>query len=431
MDAPAPGPAPAVGAARVVMPFSCAVDQGTVVLQPAQELSYEITGTREQRLFTTCDPPFSNNCRSLTVHKFKMACGAERISWHRVVAAIGQTAAGEASVAKDHLVLVRDADRGTGHVPSCTDRKGGAAGSGECLPWSVRKPKERLVLPQGFAPLGEAGARFLDDTLPTIAPVAPGSVQTAAQLPGSGPYRITPDLSGEDAFADISRASATAQTISQEVDSSEGWTTSLSFNTIEENAPEVIVATSSVSGQVTANAASAGSDQPALAWVALLAGVLALAAAIVVYRMPQLHLATDVSGAAAVARRSARRAQDHAADLIGTVRNRLLDRSHGAMPSAAEQSGDPALTSALLQLRAMLARTEAAVATLSSASVVREVMQTEVATLRERIDEADRAARRGSTPVMKLAAQFRQIARDIDRVQSITESAAHGTNRSN
>jgi hypothetical protein len=77
----------------------------------------------------------------------------------------------------------------------------------------------------------------------------------------------------------------------------------------------------------------------------------------------------------------------------------------------------------------MFARTEAAVSTLSSATVVREVMQTELAAIRQRIEDAENAARRGSTPVMKLAAQFRQIARDIDRVQSITHSAASSTTR--
>jgi hypothetical protein len=51
-------------------------------------------------------------------------------------------------------------------------------------------------------------------------------------------------------------------------------------------------------------------------------------------------------------------------------------------------------------------------------------MQTELSAIRTRIAEAERAARRGSTPMMKLAAQFRQIARDIDRVQTVTQSAS-------
>jgi hypothetical protein len=89
-----------------------------------------------------------------------------------------------------------------------------------------------------------------------------------------------------------------------------------------------------------------------------------------------------------------------------------------------ETATDPALSSAILQLKAMLARTEAAIAMLSSAAMVRDVMQTEIDAIRMRLDGAEKAARRGSTPVMKLAAQFRQIARDIDRVQALTESAA-------
>ncbi len=426
MDAPAP----TVGSARVAMSYSCAVVQGVVVVQPGRELAYDITGAREQRPFTTCDPPFSNNCRSLTVHKFEMACGAERVSWHRVVAAIGKTTAGEATVSKDHLVLVRDADGGSGHAPSCKDRKGGAAGAGECLPWRVRKPTERLVLPKGFAPLGEVGARFLDVSFPTTTYAAAGSVPPMAQLPGSGPYRITHDLSGEDPFADVPRAGATAQTVSQESDSSEGWTTSLSFNTtVDDSTPEIIVATSSVSGKENPAAAPASAAVPDLPWFAVAGTIIVLIVGFFVYRTPQMRFAAaDVSDAAASARRGVRKAQDQAAELMEMLRTRLADPGHAISP-ANDLPGDPALASALLQLRAMFARTEAAVSTLSSATVVREVMQTELAAIRQRIDDAENAARRGSTPVMKLAAQFRQIARDIDRAQSITQSAASSTVR--
>jgi uncharacterized protein YigA (DUF484 family) len=93
-----------------------------------------------------------------------------------------------------------------------------------------------------------------------------------------------------------------------------------------------------------------------------------------------------------------------------------------AEPAAAV---DPALASALLQLKAMLSRTEAAVSMLSSAAVLREVMQTDLATARERLTEVETAVQRGTIPLMKLAAQLRQIAREIERVQRITESAAH------
>ncbi len=425
MDAPLPTTA----SARVAMNYSCSLVQGVVVLQPGPEVAYNITGTREQRLFTTCDPPFSNNCRSLTLHKFDIACGLGQVPWHRVVAAMGQTPAGEASISNGHLVLARDADGGTGQAPSCKDRKGGATGSsGECLPWSIRKPTERLVLPQGFAPLGEAGARVIDANGPP-ASVATGAVQPLAQLPGSGPYRITQDLGGEDAFAFVQSSGASAQTVSQDSDSSEGWTTSLSFNTLEDHVPELIVATSSVSGKATAAATPPASIAGSMPWIAFVAMLLACAAGYYVYRTPQLRFAaTGVSDAAALARRVVRRAQDQVTDLFETVRSRLADTSNGVSPSH-NQQGDPALASALLQLSAMLARTEAAVSTLSSATVVREVMQTELAAIRQRLQDAESSARRGSTPVMKLAAQFRQIARDIDRVQSITQSAAHSTTR--
>ena len=418
------GPGASPPASRLAMPYSCSIVQGLVVVQPGPELLFDITGKQEQRLFTTCDPPFSNNCRSLNVQKFDIACGTERVSWHRVVAAIGTTTAGEATASNGHLVLVRDADAATGLAPSCKDRKGAA---GECLPWSVRKPKERLVLPRGFAPVSEVGASVLDGSAPVATYAATSVASPTVQLPGSGPYRMTPDHGADDAFADIPVSGATATTVSRDFDSSDGWTTSLSFSKVEESTPEIIIATSSVSGKAVANTTTSNSMNNYIPWIGSLVAFLTLVAAYFLYRAPQIRFAGGVTDATGVALRSMRKAQDQAADLIGTLRSRLAETDSEYL--SATQPTDPALASALLQLRAMFARTEAAVATLSNGTVVREVMQTELAGIRDRMDGAERAARRGSMPVMKLAAQFRQIARDIDRVQNVTQSAAQSTSR--
>ena len=78
------------GRARLAMPYSFSVENGDLVLRPGPERAFEIVGEQEQRLFTSCDPPFSNNCRTLTVHRFDLACGMQRIAWQNVVAAIGK-----------------------------------------------------------------------------------------------------------------------------------------------------------------------------------------------------------------------------------------------------------------------------------------------------------------------------------------------------
>jgi hypothetical protein len=401
------------------------MERGTLTVRPGPERSFDMVGTREQRLFTTCDPPFSNNCRSLTVHKFDVACGIDRVPWYRIVAAIGRTTAGEATVSKGLVVLTREADAGTGHAPSCSERKTPAAGGGECLPWRVRKPMERIVLPQGFAPLSEAGARMIDGNEPSSYAAAQMMTLGAAELPGSGVYRVTPEEPSFGENEGLRPVAASGSQASPETDRADGWTTSLSFSTPEPAAPELVVATSSVSSHSTVSAAAAPPESSLLPWIAALIASIGLAAGAYFHRTGQFRLAApDLSGAADAALRSFRNVKVHTDSLVGTIRNSLKSAAPREHSFDDERLEDPALASALLQLKAMFARTEAAVATLSAAAVVREVMQTELSAIRTRIADAERAARRGSTPMMKLAAQFRQIARDIDRVQTVTKSAS-------
>lgn len=421
------GPVPAERSLRLVMPYTCSIEQGALVVRPGPERVFEVAGGREERLFTTCDPPFSNNCRSLTVHKFEIACGLDRVSWPRLVAAIGRTTAGDASVSKGHLVLVRDTSQASGHAPSCSERKGNTAGNGECLPWRVRKPTERIVLPQGFAPLREVGARFVDGTAPSTYAAADVMAVSRA-LPGSGPYLMTPDTDADEAFEPLQPVAVPSSAASHD-EHAGGWTTSLSFKPIDDAPPELVVA--SLSDQSPPAKSSSGDPptQPFPLWIAILS-CLGLVAAVFTFRTQQFRFAApDLSEATAGARRNLRRIQDRAQDMFGDLQLRLATSTDSdATTDLRHTASDPALSSALLQLKAMLARTEAAVAMLASAAVVREVMQSELAAIRLRIEEAERASRRGSTPVMKLAAQFRQIARDIDRVQNITQSASHSFN---
>jgi hypothetical protein len=412
-------------AVRLVMPFSCSLERGTLITRPGPERAYNIVGTRDQRVFTTCDPPFSNNCRSLTVHKFEVECGLDRVPWYRIVASVGRTTAGEATLSKGLLVLTREADGAAGHAPSCADRKTPAAGGGECLPWRVRKPMERMVLPQGFAPLGETGARIIDATTPSDYASADMMTLGAGELPGGGLYRGAPEQPSANEYDGLRPVAASGSEAQVEQERAGGWTTSLSFSTAEPSVPELVVATSSVSQPSAVNAAAAAPAFSLFPWIVALIASIGLAAAAYLHRTRQFRLAApDFSGAADAALRNLRKAQDLTSGLIGAVSAGLKPSGPDEIAQDTDRLEDPTLASALLQLKAMFARTEAAVATLSATAVVREVMQTELAGIRSRLEEAERAARRGSTPMMKLAAQFRQIARDIDRVQNVTQSAS-------
>jgi hypothetical protein len=401
------------GLARVTMPYSCSIENDDLVLRPGPERAIDILGSREERLFTSCDPPFSNNCRTLTVHRFDVACGTHRIAWQKVVAAIGKTTAGDATMSKGHMVLVREAEKAAGHAYSCTDGKAAAANGGECLPWRVKKPIEKLILPQGFAPVREVGARILEGPAP--------SEYAATDVMSLGASSYTAEPLAKPAAGGAAGPMPVASTNDAEPVLNGGWSTSLSVYRGEEPPPELIVASADPISPPVATA-EVMSIPSWLTWFAAFGG-LALAAAYL-YRMQQLRVASPMlDDFSAGARRGVQRVQGFARDAAGTVRARMVP-AKAADPGPAEVV-DPALASALLQLKAMLSRTEAAVSMLSSAAVLREVMQTDLAAARERLTEVETAVQRGTIPLMKLAAQLRQIAREIERVQRITESAAH------
>jgi hypothetical protein len=401
------------GLARLAMPYSCSIENGDLVLRPGPERAIEIVGAREERLFTSCDPPFSNNCRTLTVHRFDVACGTQRIAWQTVVAAIGKTTAGDATMSKGHMVLVREAGKAAGHAHSCTDGKATTANGGECLPWRVKKPIEKLILPQGFAPVREVGARIVEGPAPSDY----AAVDTMSL--GAGSYETEP--LARPVAGGAAGPLPVASTSEAEPVLNGGWSTSLSVYRGEEPPPELIVATADPMPPPAATA-EVMSIPLWLTWFAAFGG-LALAAAYG-YRMQQYRLTAPIlDDFSAGAHRSVQRVQGLARDAAGTVRARLVT-AKAAEPEPGEVV-DPALASALLQLKAMLSRTEAAVSMLSSAAVLREVMQTDLAAARERLKEVETAVQRGTIPLMKLAAQLRQIAREIERVQRITESAAH------
>jgi hypothetical protein len=78
---------PAAGDEFVALPFACSVDRGQVALTPGSVWHYRILGRRASHPFTACAPGNANRCRTWQIHKFDLACGAQRVSWLSVVAA--------------------------------------------------------------------------------------------------------------------------------------------------------------------------------------------------------------------------------------------------------------------------------------------------------------------------------------------------------
>ncbi len=132
---------------RLVMPYQCEVtDESRLHLQPSgAPMSYAILGARDQKPFTACVDGDGPDCRTVMVHQFDMSCGGYRVPWVDVVAAMGVTHESSPKRVHDRLSLILMA------------RKRGS----EKLPWQRNVDRARVILPAGFAPVGEMGARFV------------------------------------------------------------------------------------------------------------------------------------------------------------------------------------------------------------------------------------------------------------------------------
>ena len=153
---------------RLVMPFNCGVAGGEVRLTPAAETSYRIAGSRDERTITTCTRAVSSSCRTVMVHKFNISCGGHAVAWMDIAAAIRGADANRAWIEGGRLNLVLPAHASEADI-ACLDAHADAGAGlrrpvvvgGECLPWRRKAAFEHLVLPSGYAPVGELGARLM------------------------------------------------------------------------------------------------------------------------------------------------------------------------------------------------------------------------------------------------------------------------------
>lgn len=151
---------------RLVMPFECGVEGSEVHLNPSGETSYPIVGARDEQTVTTCPPGSASACRTVMVHRFSITCGGKSIGWMHVAAAIRSADANRAWIEGGRLNLVMPA-RGSLEAPAGCLNHGASqlqrqvVLSGDCLPWPRKASFEHLVLPAGYAPLGELGARLM------------------------------------------------------------------------------------------------------------------------------------------------------------------------------------------------------------------------------------------------------------------------------
>lgn len=183
---------------RIALPFACAYDPATGRLRmtPSTEQVYEIADKREIHRAMACNP--AGVCRPWLLHRFQMQCGAHRVPWMNVVAAVLATRPGPRPTIEDgRLVLERwllverrlrrrcfDSLSGT----QAHRRLYGDGGLGDC--WHTSAPEVtsarplRIALPPGFAPTGLISARIvLTSRQEAAAALASPPVPTAGFAP--------------------------------------------------------------------------------------------------------------------------------------------------------------------------------------------------------------------------------------------------------
>ncbi|HWK39499.1 MAG TPA: hypothetical protein VNR88_11335 [Hyphomicrobium sp.] len=361
---------PAEARERLVMPFGCDVEAGEVRLSPGAETSYAIIDHRDEQTVTTCTQARSADCRTVMVHRFTIACAHGAVPWVRVAAAMRGGSANRAWIEDGRLNLVLPARADLEAPARCRNGAGGrSAGvllSGDCLPWARKASFEHLVLPNGFAPVGELGARLMFNAPVDEAAsgLDPHLTQVAMTFGEMTVAKADPDATLEpgpshrsfDAVLEPDYAANDWITVVH----ADGDATIASDNSTESNS-----------------------------WALLFA--LALAAAIAVLA---------------------------AMRFVPMLRKRFLDAARSKLLRM-----NTSIANASDAVAAMLQQTETAAQQLKWAGPLRDVLQAELNAVRGRISHIERVVTRGELPPDKAALQFRVLVRELERIRRIVDSA--------
>jgi len=356
---------------RLVMPFGCDVEAGEVRLSPGAETSYPIIDGRDEQTVTTCTHDRSAGCRTVMVHRFTIACAHGVVPWMRVAAAMRGGSANRAWIENGRLNLVLPARADLEAPARCRNgavgKQAGVVLSGDCLPWARKAAFEHLVLPDGFAPIGELGARLMVN-----APVDEAATglehhlkQVAMTFGEMTVAKADPDATLEPApshrpFDAVLEPDYAANDWITVVHADDGDATIAPANSTETNS-----------------------------WTLLLA------------------LATAALGAVLAAMRFA-----------PMLRKRFLRAAHLQLLRT-----NASIANASDAVGAMLQQTETAAQQLKWAGPLREVLQAELNTVRGRIFHIERVVAKGELAPDKGALQFRALVRDLERIRRIVDSA--------
>jgi hypothetical protein len=387
---------------RLLMPFDCGLDRGRIKLSPAEERSYAIVGKREVASVTSCRQPRSGDCRNLMVHRFVISCGGAGLAWMRVAAAIRQATAAPAWIEQGRLNVILPVHHSGAARSPCMERSTFALGRmqlerrvaymGDC---QVRRDDfEHVVLPAGFAPVEELGARI---ELGAAGAPSSGREAGAASLRPVSAEEDAPLLARadpDDIVAPIPGLEPYDAEIEEAV-TSDDWVT--------------VVRTERDYG------AASAADTPSGPWAWLLA---AMALATLAGLM-RVRTSNSLSGV-----------PPSAAPGLGRLGEQLgaLAQPDRWWRTLRGRSVPESFINAGAAVNALLLQTEEVVAALKGGGPLREVLRSELKLVRQALKNVEAAARdsdeEDDQSAARSAAHYRALVRELERIRRIAESAA-------
>ncbi len=355
------------------MPFDCSLEGGDIHLSPAAETSYRIVGARKEQTVTTCTRPNGAGCRTVMVHRFTVSCAGTSVDWMRIAAAMRSTSANRAWIENGRLNLVMPTGGALDSPSPCPGTQAARLDrnvvlTGDCLPWSRRAVFEHLVLPGGYAPVGELGARLMVGAAADefeIASLAPSVTQVSMSEGGIVLAKADPDATLEPRAERPSFETALEPNLA-----GDDWITVVRAG--PDAAPAV---RADITGSRT------------WAWLAVIASAVVVVVLLAMRFAPLLYGRRTPVVSFSLARR------------------------------------DLNVANASVVVAALLQQTEAAARELKGAGPLREVLQGELGHVRERLANIEKLAAKGEQPLEKSAPQFRALVRELERISRIVDSA--------
>ena len=155
------------------MPYACAVNGGRLFVEPSPERSYAIVGRHDEESFDICSPYNPSRCRTWQLHRFEIECDGGRVPWLSVVDAAPHARGRQLWIENGRLHLKSGPGRFNERGRPCFglpwrgpgERLEAFPGFGDCDSYR-RRDRAVTVLPAGFAPLMQLGARIVPAPLP-------------------------------------------------------------------------------------------------------------------------------------------------------------------------------------------------------------------------------------------------------------------------